>query len=80
MQNSLEMFMIFDFDLKYLFGYIWSKNSKLFIQSEIWYLDQLEYVEFNGGVYWIFFRLEMPFLGKFSLKIKNCLFQLKFDT
>ena len=63
-----------------IFGKIWSKNSKLFVQSEIWYLDQFEYAEFNGGVYYICFRLEIPSLVKFSLKNQSYQFKLKFGT
>ena len=38
---------------------IWSKNSKLFVQSKIWYKDKFEYAEFNGCVHFICFRLEI---------------------
>ena len=41
---------------------IWSKNPKLFVQSEIWYKDQFEYAKFNGGVYFICFRLKIATL------------------
>ena len=41
---------------------IWSKNSKLFVQGELWYKDQFEYAKFNGGVYFTCFKM---FLSKF---------------
>ena len=46
-----------------LLGQIWSKNSKLFVQSEFWYKDLLENSKFNGGVYFICFTLEILFWG-----------------
>ena len=51
-------------------GQIWSKNSKLFVQSEIWYKDQFQYKKFNGGVYFICFRI---FLSHFAKVIEGSL-------
>ena len=51
-------------------GQIWSKNSKLFVQSEIWYKDQFQYKKFNGGVYFICFRI---FLSHFAKVIEGLL-------
>ena len=41
-----------------LFGQTSSQNSKLFVYSEIWYLDYFEYVELNGDVHFLFFLAE----------------------
>ena len=38
-QNSMRMFTYLGFDPKYFFGHIWSKNSNLFVQGKICYLD-----------------------------------------
>ena len=55
MLNSMFMLTLSGFGWKYPFGRIWSKNSKLFVQSEIWYLDYSEYAKFSGS------RLETTF-------------------
>ena len=34
-RNSMIMFAFSVFDHEYLFGHIWSKNSKLFVESQI---------------------------------------------
>ena len=60
-----------------LFRQIWSKASKFLVSAEVWYLEYFEYVEFNGGVPFFCFRLEIPFLGKFGPKTQNCQFKLK---
>ena len=80
MQNSMVLFTFFVFDRKYLFGQIWSKSSKSFFQSEIWYLDYFEYGEFKGDGRFVCFRLEIFFLGKFGPKNQNSLFKLQFGT
>ena len=77
-QNSVVMFTFSFFDWKYFFGDIWSKNLKLSIQTEIGYVDWFEFAEFNGCVHFYWFRLEIPFSGKFGPKNWNCRFQLKF--
>ena len=61
-------------------GHVWFKYPKLFVQSEIGYLDQFGYGEFNGSIYCICFRLEIPFLDKFGTENKNIQFQLKLGT
>ena len=50
-----------------LFGQIWSKILKFSVQVEIWYLD----VWYLGGVHFLCFRLETPFLGKFGSTNQN---------
>ena len=40
--------------------------------------SKLSGAEFNGAVYFFCFWPEVPFLGKFGPKNKNCQFQLKF--
>ena len=49
-------------------------------QAKIWYLTLSEYAEFSGGVHFFYFRLEIPFLGKFCPKNQNCHINLKFGT
>ena len=62
-------------------GQIWSENSKLFIQSEIWYKDWFEYAKFSDGIYFICFRLEIAtHFRKFGRKNSNCQFKLKTGT
>ena len=51
-----------------LFGQIWSQNSKLTVQSKIWYLDQLEYLQLNGDVY--VFDRKYPLWANLVQKIK----------
>ena len=60
-----------------LFGQIWSKNLKLSVSGESWYLDWFEYAEFNAGVHLFRFQSEMPFLGKFGRNCQNCQFKVK---
>ena len=36
--------------------------------------------EFNGGVHFLCFRLEIPFLGQFGPKNQNCKIKLKFGA
>ena len=59
---------------------MWSKKSKLSVKAEIWYLVLLEYAEFSGDVHFFHFQMEISFLGKFSPKIQNCFFKVKFGT
>ena len=63
----MVMFSFFAFDL----GKIWSKNSKLFVQSEIWYLDYFEYAEVNGDVHFCLFPIKNTFLGE-NLGYSEC--------
>ena len=63
-----------------LFGQIWSKKLKFLFQAEIWYLHEFEHAEFNGGVHFFCFWVEMLFLGKFGPKSQNYQFKLKFAT
>ena len=39
-----------------------------------------KYAEFESDVHFFYFRLEIPFLGKFSPRDQNHLFNMKFDT
>ena len=41
---------------------------------------QFEYAEFSGYVHFFRFRLQIPFLGKFGPKNRNCQFILIFGT
>ena len=75
------MFTFSVFEHKYFLGQIWFKNSKLFVPGEIWYKDWFEYAKFNGGVYFICFRVKIATLfGKFDPRNPNCLFKLKTGT
>ena len=59
---------------KTILGKIWFKKSKLSAEAEIWYLNNFEYVDFNGdNVHFFCFRAEITFLGKLVLKNWNCL-------
>ena len=40
--------------------------------------DYWEYADFNDGVHYLSFRLEIPFLGIFVLENETCQFKLKF--
>ena len=55
-------------------------KRKLSVEAKIWYPELFEYAEFNGGVHFLCFRPEIPFLAKFDPKSQNCPFQVKLDT
>ena len=63
-----------------VFGQICSKKSKLSLYPEIWYLDSLEYLEFNDAIPFFCFWVELPFYDKFGPQKQNCHFMLKFGT
>ena len=66
--------MIFNFsvfDWKYPFRANLDQETKFDSLAEIWCLDKFEYEEFKGGVHFFCFRLEIPFLGKFSPTNRN---------
>ena len=48
-----------------LFGLIWSRNVKLSVQAEIWYLDYFEYAKFRC---WYLFFCFRPFSASFVQK------------
>ena len=63
------------------FGQIVFKNSKLFVPDKIWYVDRFGCVKFNGDNHFQKgnrFKKGTPFLVKFHLKYKICLFKFKF--
>ena len=80
MQNSLVMFTFSIFDQKYFVGQIWSNRLKLSVKTEVWYIHWFDYAEFNGGVHFSWFTMEIPFWGKFVPENQNCQFKLKFGT
>ena len=80
MQNSLVMFTFSVFDQKYFVGQIWSNRLKLSVKTEVWYIHWFDYAEFNGGVHFSWFTMEIPFWGKFVPENQNCQFKLKFGT
>ena len=48
----------------------WSKKSELSAQDEVWYLDELEYGEFDGDIRTFYFRLEISFRANLVQKSK----------
>ena len=48
------------------------RENQLCGLTEIWYVDWFEYAEFNGCVHFFWFRLKVPFLGKFAPENQNC--------
>ena len=48
------------------------RENQLSGLTEIWYVDWFEYAEFNGCVHLFWFRLKVPFLGKFAPENQNC--------
>ena len=50
------------FTINKFLGQIWSKNSKLIVQSEIYTKANLNMKKFIGGVYFICFRMEIATL------------------
>ena len=52
-----------DLDGKYPSWANMIQNSKLANYTEILYLDQFKYTKLDGGVHFVYFRLEIPFLG-----------------
>ena len=63
-----------------IFGQIWSKTLKLSVYVDVGHLGWFKYVEFNSDIHLFHFWPEIPFLGKFGPKIKNCQLKLKFCT
>ena len=63
-----------------LFGQICSKKPKLSVETELLHLKLLEEPEFNSGVHFFCFWVEVRILSKFGSKIKNCFFKVKFGT
>ena len=53
------------------FVHIWSKNLRLSLWAEIWYLDYFEYAQFNGDAEVFCFRPKIPFLGNLFQKNKT---------
>ena len=60
------------FDQKYSSWANLFREFKTDCYSEIWYLEQFEYVKFNGDGHFFCFRPEILFLGKFGPKKENC--------
>ena len=44
------------------------KKSKLYVYDDIWYLDLLEYAEFDSDVHFFCFVTTISFLGKLAPK------------
>ena len=53
------------------------KYLNCYLQLNTWFLNQFEYVEFNGHDYFFHFRLTMPFWGTVGPKNLNCHVSLK---
>ena len=75
MQNLMVVFTFSVLDQKNPFWANLVQKFK-FVQN-IWYKDYFQYAEFSGGVNFMCFKLEIPFLGKFGEKNQNCQFKLK---
>ena len=65
---------------KYHYWAILVQNLKYGEKGEIWYLDQLEQAKIYSDDDLFFFRLEIPFLGKFAQKSQNYLFKAKLEN
>ena len=63
------------FDKKYLFRASLVQNMKILVPSLIRIYRIRWWCSFLSAFDW-----KYPFLGKFSTKIQNCLFKIKFDT
>ena len=63
-----------------LFVQIWSKNQNFQFKLKFGTQTNSNDGEFNGGVQFFCFRLEIPILDKFGSKIRNCLFKVKFGA
>ena len=63
-----------------LFGQIWFKKSKLWVEAEIWYLHYFRHSKFNGDIHSFCFWSGIHFLGKFTPKNQNDQSKLKFGT
>ena len=70
MQKLTVIFNFSVFDRKIDFGQIWSKNPKLLVGSEIWFLDKFEFAEFNWGIHYFVLDQKKPFLANLLQKIK----------
>ena len=60
--------------------FIWAAFDGNYSLSENLVSRQFEYPKFDVGVQIFSFGLEISFMGKFSQKIQNCLFKVKFGT
>ena len=54
-------------------------NQNCQFKLKIWYLNSFEHAEFNGGVDFSHFRMEIRFLDKFRPKNQNFQLNLKFS-
>ena len=69
----MERFTFFVFDRKYPFWInLIQKTKMISLSSDLVPKLIHKYTKANGGVDFFWFRREIPFLGKFGSKIKNC--------
>ena len=80
MQNKMVIFISSFSSGNTLFVQIWSKNQNFQFKLKFGTQTNSNDGEFNGGVQFFCFRLEIPILGKFGFKIRNCLFKVKFGA
>ena len=60
----LFTFSVFEGEYISFMGKLRPKNTKLFVESEIWRLDHFEYAEFIVEIHFFCFRSKMSLLGK----------------
>ena len=75
-QNLIRVFTFFQ-TRKSLFRESLDQKIKVFCLSEFWYLEEHAVLGVDS---YICFRLKISFLVKFSHKIRNCFFKLKYGT
>ena len=76
MKNSVVMLIFPVFTWKFPCLRTLFQNIKMFVEAEIWILDQFEYVEFNADFHFFFSRLKIPFLSQLVSKIQNYQFKV----
>ena len=68
MLNLLVMIAFLVRSKNILFGQICSKNSKLSVSDETWWVDQVEYAELNSDTHFFLFWAENNFFGQICFK------------
>ena len=63
--------------LTFSYGF-WVFEAHFLIKNFL--LKKSVYAQFNGGVHFLYLKVEIPFFGKFGPKKQNCQFKLKFGT
>ena len=76
MQNAM---MVLFWTGNALFGKIYSREPKLLVQAEIWFLDFFKYAEFNVVLHVFWFRMEITVFGKLFPSNQNYPFKIWFQ-